>query len=53
MNFIETYKQGKAGMSKGLPTGIEKLDIAMNGTQRKAIIAVAAAPKVKERKFVW
>jgi len=52
MNFVEIYNQGKAGMSKGLPTGIEKLDIAMNGTQRKAIIAVAAAPKVGKTTLV-
>lgn len=51
-NFIETFKQGKAGHSFGFTTGIPQLDLAINRIQRKTTIGVAAAPKVGKTKFV-
>lgn len=50
-NFIETYKQGKAGRSSGLTTGIPALDLAINGIQKKTSIGVAAAPKCGKTTF--
>jgi len=44
-NFIETYKAGKAGRNKGLSTGIDALDRAINGIQRGTSYGLAAAPK--------
>lgn len=51
-NFIETFKDGKAGLNFGLTTGIDALDRAMNGTQRGVSIGVAAAPKCGKTTFV-
>lgn len=45
-NFIDTFKQGKAGLNKGLTTGIPSLDKAINGIQKKSTVGIAAAPKV-------
>lgn len=52
MNFIETFKQGKAGKSFGLTTGISALDRAINGIQRKTSIGIASAPKVGKTTLV-
>lgn len=46
MNFVETFQQGKAGKIFGLTTGIDALDKAINGIQRKTSIGLVAAPKV-------
>jgi len=46
MNFKQTYLKGKQGKSTGLPTGIKALTEVMRGIPRRAIIGVAAAPKV-------
>lgn len=45
MNFIETFKKGKAGKNFGLTTGIAALDKAINGLHKKVSIGVTAAPK--------
>lgn len=45
-NFVEVFKQGKAGRNVGLPTGIPKLDKALHGLQKKMSLGIAAAPKV-------
>lgn len=45
-NFVEAVGQGKLGKNKGLPTGIDSLDLAINGIQKTTSIGVAAAPKV-------
>ncbi len=45
MNFVQTYKDGRAGRNFGLTTGIKALDNSINGLQRKTTIGVAAAPK--------
>jgi hypothetical protein len=45
MNFIETFKKGKAGKNLGLSTGIPQLDEAIGGLQKKTSIGLAAAPK--------
>lgn len=49
MNFIEAYKLGQEGKSKGLPLGegLEEVSRAINGLQKAMIIGVAASPKVK------
>lgn len=52
MNFAEAFKKGQSGKNLGLPTGIIPLDKAIDGIQRKAIYAVAAAPKVGKTTFV-
>lgn len=46
MNFIEVFKEGKAGKNRGLSTGLPNLDRAIRGIQRKQSIGLAAAPKV-------
>lgn len=50
-NFIETYKQGKAGHNFGLDTGVPALNRAINGLQKKTSIGLAAAPKVGKTTF--
>lgn len=50
-NFVETFKQGLAGLNFGLSTGIPALDEAINGLQRKTSIGLVAAPKVGKTTF--
>lgn len=50
-NFITQYTAGKLGKNVGLPTGLDILDVAINGLQRRTIIGVAAPPKVGKSKF--
>lgn len=50
-NFIETYKAGKQGRNFGLTTGIDSLDSAINGLQKKTTIGLAAAPKCGKTTF--
>lgn len=45
MNFATVFQKGKEGLSKGLRTGLPKLDKAINLLQKKMTIGVAAAPK--------
>jgi hypothetical protein len=45
MNFKTVYKQGQLGKNFGYTTGIKKLDMAINGIQKKTTIGLAAAPK--------
>ena len=45
MNFIEAFKKGKEGKNRGLPTGLDSLDKAIGGVQRKKIYVIAAGPK--------
>lgn len=49
MNFIEEFKYGQKGGNKGLSLGpgLENLSKAIGGLQRKMMIAIASAPKVK------
>lgn len=51
-NFVETFKQGKAGKNVGLPTGIVALDKAINGIQKEYSYGVTAPPKVGKTTFV-
>lgn len=44
--FLEELEKGKRGINQGLPTGLDKLDRAMGGVQRKSMTGIAAAPKV-------
>lgn len=54
MNFIEAYKLGQEGKSKGLPLGegLEEVSRAINGLQKAMIIGVAASPKVGKSTLV-
>src|SRR4051812_49315090 len=51
-NFVKTFEDGLSGLNLGLTTGIKPLDIAINGTQKKTSIGVAAAPKTGKTSFV-
>lgn len=51
MNFVSQFKAGQAGFNRGLPTGISKLDKAINGLQKKTSIGVCAAPKCGKTTF--
>jgi len=44
--FLEEVKRGKQGKNQGLPTGLAKLDRAIDGLQKKSIYGIAAGPKV-------
>lgn len=50
-NFVIQFQAGKEGKNVGLPTGLDVLDVAINGLQRRTIIGVAAPPKVGKSKF--
>lgn len=50
-NFKSAYENGRLGKNIGLPTGLDVLDIAINGLQRRTVIGVAAPPKVGKSKF--
>lgn len=47
MNFIETYKKGKEGKSRGLPMGqgLSEISKAINGVQKSMIYGLAGGPK--------
>lgn len=44
-NFKTAFDAGKTGLNFGLPTGIDGLDQAINGIQKKSSYGLAAAPK--------
>lgn len=52
MNFVIEYEKGQRGENFGLSTGINSLDIAMNGVQRKAIYSIGAPPKAGKTTFL-
>lgn len=51
-NFVKVFEDGQSGHNIGLTTGIRKLDIAINGIQKKTSIGVAAAPKTGKTALV-
>ena len=54
MNFLKEYTFGQSGGNKGLNIGpgLEKLNKAINGLQKKMMIGVASAPKIGKSTFV-
>jgi len=46
MNFIDAFNEGQQGNNVGLNMGIEKLNRAVGGLQKKRKWAIAAGPKV-------
>lgn len=52
MNFVDAFKKGKEGKNLGMSTGIHKLNIAINGLQKKQSITIAAAPKIGKTTLV-
>jgi hypothetical protein len=44
-DLIDAFEKGLRGKNQGLPTGIPKLDRAIHGVQKRAIIGVAGSPK--------
>jgi hypothetical protein len=46
MNIPKVVEEGKKGKNKGLPTGIDTLDIAIEGIHKKTLYGIASAPKV-------
>jgi hypothetical protein len=52
MNFIEKVKKGQLGKNKGLSTGLDNLNRAIDGIQKRAIYGIASAPKVGKTTFV-
>lgn len=50
-NLASVYEMGKAGLNKGLPTGIPGLDAAINGIQKTSSYGIAAAQKVGKTTF--
>jgi hypothetical protein len=52
MNFVTVFKQGQKGRNKGLATGLQSLDGAVDSIQRGTLITVASAPKTGKSTFV-
>ena len=52
MNLLIALEEGKEGKNKGLPTGLYKLDRAIDGIQKRAIYTIAADAKVGKTTFV-
>lgn len=53
MNFINAFNEGQEGNNVGLNMGIEALNRAVAGLQKKRQWAVAAGPKVKNKFSFW
>lgn len=51
MNFKTKLETSKKGVSRGLPTGLKKLDRAIGGVHKKMMYGIAAAPKVGKTTF--
>lgn len=52
MNFKQRFLEGQAGKNIGLTTGLHKLDLAIDGIQKKSIITIASEPKCGKTTFV-
>lgn len=50
-NFVTVFKDGLDGKHKGLPTGLNVLDRAIDRVQKKAIYGVAGSPKTGKSTF--
>jgi len=44
-DLLDAFRKGLLGKNQGLPTGIPKLDRAIHGVQKRAIVGVAGSPK--------